>query len=120
MNIEERYGLGIRISKVTIICNIALFGVLFKIFTRKKFEKNKIFSLILYIAMGWLMVIAIKPMTAMVSPGFLAWLFAGGIIYTLGTIFYSIKKIPYNHAIWHFFVLAGSVTHFFGIFLYLT
>ncbi len=109
-----------RIGILSSVWTIALFGILFKVFTRKKFEKNKVFSLILYIAMGWLMVIAIKPMMSMVSPGFLIWLLAGGIIYTLGTIFYSIKKIPYNHAIWHFFVLAGSVTHFFGIFLYLT
>jgi hemolysin III len=76
-------------------------------------------SLILYILMGWIAVIAIKPMTQTVPIGFLIWLLAGGVAYTAGTIFYGIKKIPYHHAIWHLFVLAGSVLHFLGIFRYL-
>ena len=109
---------GWRIGILTAVWIIALAGILFKVLTMKRFEGKKI-SLALYIAMGWLVVIAIKPMLSMVPVGFLIWLLVGGLIYTVGTIFYVIKKIPYNHAIWHFFVLTGSIVHFLGIFLYL-
>lgn len=103
---------------VAIWC-IATIGVVFKIVTYNKFEKFKVVSLALYILMGWLVVVAIRPMIQMVPVGFLLWLLAGGVAYTLGTIFYAVKKIPYNHAIWHIFVLTGSVIHFLGIFRYL-
>jgi len=103
---------------VSIWC-IATFGVLFKIYTYRNFEKYKFVSLGIYILMGWLVVIAIRPMIQMVPIGFLIWLLAGGLSYTFGTIFYAVKKIPYNHAIWHVFVLTGSVIHFLGIFRYL-
>ncbi|SNS13846.1 hemolysin III [Anaerovirgula multivorans] len=98
---------------------IAAAGIVFKIITFNQFDKYKAFSLILYIAMGWLLVIAIKPMIQSMPLAFFGWLLAGGLAYTLGTIFYAIKKIPYNHAIWHLFVLGGSVLHFLGIFRYL-
>ncbi len=101
------------------VWSIALLGIIFKVLTFNNFEKYKVASLSLYIFMGWLLVIAIKPMIESVPIKFFMWLLAGGIVYTVGTIFYAIKKIPYNHAIWHLFVLAGSVIHFFGIFLYL-
>ncbi|WP_053955222.1 PAQR family membrane homeostasis protein TrhA [Inediibacterium massiliense] len=109
-----------RIGILTGVWVIALAGILFKVFTFNKFEKYKIVSLSLYILMGWIVVIAIKPMLEVVPIGFFMWLLAGGLIYTLGTIFYACKKIPYNHAIWHLFVLTGSVLHFVGIFKYLT
>ncbi|WP_129598236.1 PAQR family membrane homeostasis protein TrhA [Anaerophilus nitritogenes] len=109
-----------RIGILTGVWVIALAGILFKVFTFNKFEKYKVVSLSLYILMGWIVVIAIKPMLEVVPMGFFMWLLAGGIIYTLGTIFYACKKIPYNHAIWHLFVLTGSVLHFVGIFKYLT
>ncbi|MBS3995164.1 MAG: hemolysin III family protein [Alkaliphilus sp.] len=108
-----------RIGVLTAVWTIALLGILYKVYSMKKIEKQKFLSLALYISMGWLIVVAIKPMMDVVSKGFLMYLLAGGIIYTVGTIFYAIKKIPYNHAIWHFFVLAASVVHFFGIFIYL-
>ncbi|WP_432401494.1 PAQR family membrane homeostasis protein TrhA [Wukongibacter sp. M2B1] len=98
---------------------IAILGIAFKIFTYKKFDKYKFLSLIFYISMGWLVVIAIKPMLESVPKGFLMWLLAGGLFYTIGTVFYAIKKIPFNHAIWHLFVLGGSIMHFLGIFIYL-
>lgn len=98
---------------------IAILGIAFKIFTYKKFDKYKFLSLIFYILMGWLVVIAIKPMLESVPKGFLMWLLAGGLFYTIGTVFYAIKKIPFNHAIWHLFVLGGSIMHFLGIFIYL-
>ncbi|TCO71845.1 PAQR family membrane homeostasis protein TrhA [Marinisporobacter balticus] len=108
-----------RIGILISVWSIALIGILFKIFTFNKFEKYKVVSLALYILMGWVVVIAVKPMLEMVPIGFFMWLLAGGIIYTVGAIFYAFKKIPYNHAIWHVFVLAGSVVHFLGIFRYL-
>lgn len=108
-----------RIGILTAVWIVAVAGILFKIFTFNRFEKYKAISLIIYILMGWIVVIAIKPMLQMVPVGFLMWLLAGGIVYTVGTLFYAIKKIPYNHAIWHLFVLAGSIVHFVGIFKYL-
>lgn len=108
-----------RIGILISIWAIAIFGIVFKAINHNKFDKYKAFSTSLYILMGWIVVIAIKPMMANAPKGFLLWLLAGGIVYTLGTIFYSFKKIPYNHAIWHGFVLAGSVLQFCGILIYL-
>lgn len=99
---------------------IAVIGVAFKIITYNKFDKYKAVSLIMYIGMGWLAVLTVKPIIEMTSIGFFMWILAGGLLYTLGTIFYSIKKIPYNHAIWHMFVLAASAAHFVGMLIYLT
>jgi hemolysin III len=73
---------------------------------------------LLYIAMGWLVVIAIKPLlAAMPTPGMIL-LAAGGLLYSGGTIFYVNQRIPYNHAIWHLFVLGGSICHFFCMLFY--
>lgn len=108
-----------RVGMLTAVWLIAILGITFKIVTYKKFDNYKVFSLILYVFMGWLVVIAIRPMLEMIPSGFLMWLLAGGLFYTVGVIFYVIKKIPFNHAIWHLFVLGGSVMHFLGIFIYL-
>ncbi|HZK33481.1 MAG TPA: hemolysin III family protein [Tissierellaceae bacterium] len=110
----------LRIGILIAVWSIAILGVLFKILTYNKFDKYKAVSLILYIGMGWLAVFTIKPIIQMTSIGFFMWILGGGLLYTLGTVFYSIKKIPYNHAIWHLFVLAASVLHFVGILKYLT
>ena len=69
-------------------------------------------STIFYIAMGWLIVIAWNPLTAVVAPQGMNLLAIGGVLYTLGTIFYVWRGFPYHHAIWHLFVLAGSILHF--------
>ncbi|MDR7870620.1 MAG: hemolysin III family protein [Tissierellaceae bacterium] len=98
---------------------IALGGVVFKIITYNKFDKFKILSLIIYIGMGWLAIIPIKAIINATSINFFYWILAGGILYTIGTLFYGNKKIPFNHGIWHLFVLAASITHFLGIFKYL-
>jgi len=82
--------------------------------------KHKAVSLILYILMGWLIIIAIKPLLMNTSSNFLIWLLAGGLCYTLGVFFYVKKKWPYSHAIWHVFVLSGSICHFMGLLLNLT
>jgi len=110
----------LRIGISIAVWSIALLGVVFKITTYKKMDKFKKLSLSLYLGMGWIAVFTAKPIIQTTSFRFFAWILVGGLIYTLGTIFYSMKKIPYSHAIWHVFVLSASVVHFLGIFLYLT
>lgn len=99
---------------------LAIAGVIFKIVTYGKFDKFKLLSVFLYIGMGWVAIIPIKAIINATSLSFFFYILGGGLLYTLGTIFYSIKKIPYNHAIWHLFVLSASIIHFIGIFIYLT
>ena len=100
-----------------LIWALAVAGVVLKAFFMGRFEKM---SIALYVAMGWLIIIAIKPMIQMVPPGAVMWLVIGGVSYTMGLIFYALKKMPYNHAVWHLFVLGGSVCQYMGIVLHLT
>jgi hemolysin III len=72
-------------------------------------------SLLLYLAMGWLVVIAIVPLWHALPAAGLAWLFGGGLCYTLGAVFYSWHTLRFHHAIWHLFVVSGSVCHFFAV-----
>ncbi|MBQ4898905.1 hemolysin III family protein [Paenibacillus sp. Marseille-P2973] len=99
-----------------IVWGIALLGVVFKAFFVKRFL---FMSTIFYLIMGWLIVIAWGPLVAAVPNPGIVLLVTGGLLYTLGTVFYVWRAFPYHHAIWHLFVLAGSVTHFFAILLYL-
>ncbi|MRJ45711.1 hemolysin III family protein [Idiomarina loihiensis] len=94
---------------------IALLGVFLELGVKKRI---KWLSLSLYLGMGWMALIAIKPMIDNVDSGGLMLLVAGGLAYTFGVIFYVWKSLPYHHAIWHLFVLAGSVFHFFSIFYF--
>ncbi|NQU47346.1 MAG: hemolysin III family protein [Planctomycetes bacterium] len=73
---------------------------------------------VLYLAMGWVVVIAAKPLIANLDPGGLTLLALGGLCYTGGVVFYASKRLPYAHAIWHLFVLAGTILHFFAVLLY--
>lgn len=98
-----------------ILWGMALAGIVFKIFFAGRF---KLVSTLLYIGMGWMVVIAIRPLWVSLPMGGLIWLVAGGLFYTGGTVFYLQHRIPYNHAIWHAFVLAGSLCHFFSVMLY--
>ncbi|MBS4537274.1 hemolysin III family protein [Clostridium sp. D2Q-11] len=98
-----------------IVWGIAIIGIAFKIFFVKKFV---ILSTLLYIGMGWMIIIAIKPLINTVNSINIIFLVLGGLLYTIGTIFFINKRIKFNHAIWHIFVLGGSVCHFFTI-LYL-
>jgi len=75
-------------------------------------------SVLPYVAMGWLVVFAVKPTIESIAPGGLALLLAGGLCYTLGCAFYVWRRLPYHHAIWHIFVMAGSALHFFAVFFY--
>jgi hemolysin III len=86
--------------------------VLFKFWFVERFV---ILSTAVYIAMGWLVVIAAKPVITHVPFTALIWLLAGGLAYTGGVIFFAAKRIPYSHAIWHLFVLAGSICHYFAV-----
>ena len=81
-------------------------------------HQKAIFAVIPYVAMGWLAVLAIKPMIESIAPGGLVLLLAGGLCYTLGCAFYIWRNLPYHHAIWHVFVMAGSALHFFAVFFY--
>lgn len=87
-------------------------GTVFKIFFTHKF---KLVSTIAYLALGWMAVFLVKPLMAALPPESLAWLIAGGLSYTLGTIFYLWQNLKYNHFIWHLFVLGGSVSHFIAV-----
>lgn len=98
-----------------IVWGLALVGIGLKVFFVKKFM---ILSTLSYILMGWVIVFAFKPLAmALPMPGII-WLVIGGLLYTIGAIFYVIKKLPFNHAIFHLFVLAGSICHFFTVLLY--
>ncbi|WP_425059570.1 hypothetical protein SCACP_01610 [Sporomusa carbonis] len=98
-----------------VVWGLAVAGVIFQIFFVKRF---KILSTICYIIMGWLMLIFIKPLVAALPTTGLCWLIAGGLLYTVGALFYLYRWFPYNHAVWHVFVLAGSAAHFITIFCY--
>lgn len=98
-----------------IVWGLAVTGIVLKMID---IEKTKVASMVLYFLMGWLVVLAIKPMLSAVPVGMLMLLLIGGLFYTLGIIFYAAKGIPHNHGIWHLFVLAGSVSHFLGFAAY--
>jgi hemolysin III len=97
-----------------IVWGIAAFGIILKLFFTGRFE---IFSTLLYLVMGWLIVFDFSNTSRILGDGILL-LFAGGMSYTLGIVFYVIHRIPYHHVIWHLFVLAGAIFHFFMIFFY--
>ncbi|MCO6149154.1 hemolysin III family protein [Flavobacterium sp. NRK1] len=99
-----------------IIWGFAIAGFIFKFSPLRRSEK---LSLALYAIMGWLIIIAIKPLIENLAAGALYYLLGGGLCYTIGIYFFAKEKIPYNHTIWHLFVLSGSALHFFGIFFYL-
>ena len=94
------------------IWTLALAGVVFKLFYTGRFKK---LSTLIYVAMGWLVLVAIKPMLSSLDAWTIGWLLAGGVFYTLGTYFYHRESIPYAHAIWHLFCIAGSVCHYVAV-----
>ncbi|MES9851377.1 MAG: hemolysin III family protein [Candidatus Thiodiazotropha sp. L084R] len=98
-----------------LVWGIAIIGVLLEIFREKRL---KWLSLTLYLGLGWLVVIAIKPLIDSVETGGVVLLLAGGLCYSLGVIFYIWRRLAYHHAVWHLFVMAGSVLHFFSVFFY--
>lgn len=91
---------------------LALAGVVLK---KHKLGEIPVLGPVLYLAMGWLALVAIGPMIAALSPEVVGWLLAGGGLYTAGVGFYAWKGLPYNHAIWHLFVIGGTAAHFVAI-----
>jgi len=94
---------------------MAAVGIVIKLFHTGKYDK---ISTAMYVLMGWAIVFAIKPLIANLSSDGLAWLFAGGVSYTVGAIFYSIRKMPYGHATFHLFTLFGSACHFVCVYFF--
>ena len=94
---------------------LAVVGVVLKVFFT---GKANVLSTVAYLVMGWLVVIALKPLVAALPAGGLWLLVAGGLCYSFGTIFYLWEKLRFNHAIWHGWVLAGSACHWAAVFLY--
>lgn len=94
---------------------MATAGVILKLFFTGKYH---VLSTLMYVLMGWIIIFAIKPLIDNLSPEGLFWLIAGGVAYTTGAVIYSIKKITFNHAIFHLFVLLGSFCHFISVYFY--
>ncbi len=94
---------------------MALVGIVLKIFFT---GKHDLLSTLMYVFMGWIIVFAIEPLIHNLSSQGLFWLVTGGVAYTLGAVLYSIKKIKFNHAIFHVFVLIGSASHFISVYFY--
>ena len=99
-----------------IVWSLAVAGVTLKAVFGPRWP---ILSTAIYIAMGWTVVVAAKPLMALAPPGAIAWLAAGGIAYTGGVAFYAWTRLRYSHAVWHLFVLAGSVCHYIAILRYI-
>jgi hemolysin III len=97
----------------SVVWMIALLGTIFKLFYTGKFE---FLSLLLYVAMGWLIVLDFRNLMDSTSSFGIQLLFLGGAFYTLGILFYAWERIPYNHFIWHIFVLGGAISHWFFIY----
>jgi hemolysin III len=95
-----------------IVWAIAGLGIVLKLFFTGRME---VVSTALYLALGWVVVIAYRPLVEAMHPATLGWLVAGGLCYTLGTAFYMSRRIPYAHGIWHIFVLGGSACHFAAV-----
>lgn len=98
---------------LNLVWGIAFFGTFLKLFFTGKFEK---LSLALYAVMGWLVVLDYSFLAENLSPSGLFWIALGGGFYTLGIFFYAMKRIPFNHLIWHFFVLGGAISHWIAIY----
>ncbi len=102
-------------SILSVVWGLTLVGVIVKVFTAGRF---RFVSTLAYIGMGWIVVLAIKPLMDTLPAAGLLWLLIGGGLYTLGTIFYLWRLMPFHHAVWHLFVLAGTFCHFICVLFY--
>jgi len=100
-----------------VVWGLGTIGAIMKIYTT---HRLRIVGPLLYIALGWCVIVALKPLAAALATTGLMLLFAGGAAYTIGVLFYLWDRLPYNHAIWHLFVLVGSACHYGAIFFYVT
>jgi hemolysin III len=98
-----------------LVWGLALAGILFRVLFGTRYRPLAVAS---YVMLGWLCVVAVKPILELVPPGALAWIAAGGLTYTAGVFFFAAKRIPHHHAIWHLFVLGGSICHYVAVLLY--
>lgn len=98
-----------------LVWSLSLFGIAFKIVF---IDRYKAFSMALYLIIAWTAIIAVKPLLAVVPLGGLGWILAGGIAYMTGLIFFACERIPFNHTIWHVFVMAGSICHYCAVVFY--
>ena len=98
-----------------VVWGLALAGIVFQIFFYNRF---RVIGTICYLVMGWLAVTIVNPLLDTLSVEAIWWLVAGGVLYSIGAIFYLVRKIPYNHVIWHVFVILGSAAHFITIYCY--
>lgn len=98
-----------------VLWGLTAIGIVIKIYS---VGKHRYISTTIYVLMGWIILVAIKPFMQHIEIGGLWWLFAGGMFYTLGSGFYLAKRVPYSHVVWHFFVMGGSICHFFCMLFY--
>ncbi len=98
-----------------VVWGLTIVGVVMKFFFMSKY---KVVSALAYVLMGWVIIIAVKPLINNLDTGGLWWLLAGGISYTVGAVLYTLKKLPYHHGIFHVFVLCGSFAHWMAVFYY--
>lgn len=99
-------------SLIAVIWGLALLGILFKLFFTGRL---KLLSTLIYLGMGWMIMFAAKPLRESLNANGMLWILMGGFAYSFGTIFYMMKKVRFHHAIWHAFVLTGSIFHFTAI-----
>jgi hemolysin III len=94
------------------VWTLAVLGIGLKVFFM---DRSEVVSIALYLLMGWAGVLAIKPAIMVMPPAGIVWMVIGGLSYSLGVIFYAWERLPFNHSIWHLFVVGGSVCHFFVV-----
>lgn len=98
---------------------LAVAGIIYRSLTKEKLEENVgKFYVIIYILMGWLIMVDLKHLYHAIGKGGFIFLFGGGIFYTLGVIFFRMHKVRYHHLVWHIFVIIGSILHFFAVLWY--
>jgi len=102
-------------SLFAIVWALAMAGIVFKFWFIDHFQ---ILSTALYLAMGWIALIALKPLLSSIPPHGIYWLLAGGLLYSVGVVFFAARRLPFGHAIWHVFVIAGSACHYFAVLFY--
>lgn len=98
-----------------LVWGLSLFGIAFRVMFGNRYRIAAVAS---YVLLGWLCVVAVKPILELVPLGALAWIAAGGLAYTTGVFFFAATRIPHHHAIWHLFVLGGSICHYVAVLLY--
>jgi hemolysin III len=98
-----------------VVWGLAVLGIVFK---ATLLGRLKVLSVVAYVAMGWLVLFAARPLSRTVALGGILLLVAGGVAYTAGVAFYAATRLKYHHAVWHFFVLSGSALHYFAVLFY--